>query len=202
MADSHPGNSPTSRCHMAHCSAVVPLLRLPAKADDEHPLAAITAPRAHGRGSPPTSCPAVDAATPASRHRGGGGEGVSWIRKALRRVFHIISTGVPALAVQVGRLRHSPRQCPAGAGGLRFPGKQGTGLQQVIHSVSRPEAPKRPGWSLAILRFSTGSPGGRVLDGRDPAARRGSFRRAGGRAGRQPSFLLIHRLRRRGVAAR
>jgi hypothetical protein len=125
--------------------------------------------RARGSSSYP-SCPAAGAAALAPTRRGSG-ECVSWTRTAVRHVFHIVSTGEPALAVQVGHLRRSPRRRSAGAGGLRFPEEQGTGLQQVIHSVSRTTAPKRPGWPLAIPTFSTGPGTDRIDAGSGPWSR-------------------------------
>src|SRR5262252_10334992 len=130
------------RCGVPH-----PLLRLPAKADDEHPVAAyIQPPRARARAfSAPPSWPPVGAAIPVSRTSRRRRRVRLPIRNALRHVFHIVSTGEPALAVQAGNLRRGLRHRPAGTWGLRFPRKQGTGLQQVIHSLSRRLAAMLPG---------------------------------------------------------
>ena len=102
---------------------------------------------------------AAGAAAPTSSHCAGG-ERVSWTRTAVRHVFHIVSTGEPALAVQAGHLRRGPRSRRAGARGLRFPMEQGTGLRGVIHNLSRTLPPNRPSWALVFPKFSTG---------RDPA---------------------------------
>lgn len=44
-------------------------------------------------------------------------------RVGLRHVFHIISTGEPALAVQAGYLRRSPRYQLGGCQGAAVPGE-------------------------------------------------------------------------------
>jgi len=95
-----------------------------------------------------------------------GGEARPRDREGSFRVFHIVSTGEPALAVQVGRLRRSPRRRQAGDRGLRFPRKQGTGLHQVIHSVSRPPAGNVPALAPAFPTFSTATrvPAGSLRD--------------------------------------
>jgi hypothetical protein len=103
--------------------------------------------------------PAAGAAVPTSSYRGGG-ERVSWTRTAVRHVFHIVSTGEPALAVRAGHLRRGPRLRTAGARGSRFPKEQGNGLRRVIHNLSRTPAANRPIWALVLPKFSTG---------RDPA---------------------------------
>jgi hypothetical protein len=123
------------------------------------------------------------------------------IRNVLRRVFHIVSTGEPALAVQAGNLRRSPRHRLAGARGLRVPVEQGTGLQGVIHSLSRPLAAKRPGWPPSIQRFST-EPGSRrrlLVPGPHAARRRHRGPGRGGNHTRTPPF--VHRAPGRGVDA-
>jgi hypothetical protein len=139
------------------------------------------------------SCRAVGAAAPASTYRGNG-ERVSWTRTAVRRVFHIVSTGEPALAVQAGVLCRGPRHRTAGARGLRFPEEQGTGLRRVIHSVSRAGVSKRPAWPLAVHRFSPGH--GSSWTVLDPARASGRPRRRRGQPrSERTAPLFIHRLR-------
>lgn len=121
-------------------------------ADDEHPAAANTSrPRARA-----CRCH-LSAALRHQLSHGNGGEGFLDAGKALRDVFHIVSTGEPAREVQAGHLRRSPRRRPAGARGLRFPTKQGTSLHEVIHSVSRAGPQICPRWSPTFLIFSTTS---------------------------------------------
>jgi hypothetical protein len=149
------GPAPRSWRQMARCGGVVPLLRLPAKADDEHPVAAISAaPCAHAGLCTTSRCRAVGAAASASTSTEAAKRSLL-DQEPVRRVFHIVSTGEPALAVQAGHLRRSPRHHPAGSRGLRFPTKQGTGLRRVIHSLSRPVTGNHPDLPPAVPRFST-----------------------------------------------
>jgi hypothetical protein len=69
-------------------------------------------------------------------------------------LFHNVSTGEPALAVQAVHLLRSPRQPTSGAWGLRFPREQGTGLHQIIHRVSLPKVEMSLHWPPGIPRFS------------------------------------------------
>jgi hypothetical protein len=202
------GNSDPSRCPITkpprtvHCGAPGRLLGLPVKADGEHPSRSHHITRATHRATwlHPAVGSRLSLRLPLPRV-GTTADGLAHATgRDSFRVFHIVSTGEPALAVQVGRLRRSPRHRPAGERGLRFPRKQGTGLHQVIHSLSRPPNGYVPVRPPAIHTLSTPT---RVLADptrRVPAQRRQPPRSPRRRAASQTS-PAFPQARGRGVDA-